>query len=82
MPLLIALLRAVFLMVLLPVAVFAAANFLLPPRFVPVPMLGELSVKHVLAGVAFLFGLLIWAQRPTGREPDQDFSDELGDRDP
>lgn len=76
MPFLLAILRAVVLMVVLPVAVYAAANLFLPPNFVPVPMVGELSVRHILSGIAFLIGFLLWAQRPTGREADDDFTNE------
>jgi hypothetical protein len=75
MPFLLALSRALVLMVVLPVVTFAIADLFLPPQFVPLPMIGELSVRHVLAGLVFLIGFLIWAQRPTGRERDEDFTD-------
>jgi hypothetical protein len=79
MPFLIALMRAIFLMVVAPVAVFAIANLLLPSQFVPAPFVGDLSIRHVLAGITFVIGFLIWAQRPTGREQDDDFPSDAGD---
>ncbi len=66
--------RALALMVLLPVAVFAISSLFLPPEFVPLPVVGELSVRHVLAGLTFFIGFLVWAQKPTGREEDDDFT--------
>jgi hypothetical protein len=79
MPFFLAIARAFVLMVVLPVATFAIANLFLPPRFIPMPMIGELSVRHVLAGIVFVIGFLVWAQRPTGRERDDDFSPDPGD---
>ena len=75
MTLLFAITRALVLMVIIPVAVYAVANMFLPTEFVRMPLIGELSVRHLLGVVTFLFGFLVWAQRPTGRENDEDFSE-------
>jgi len=79
MPFFLAITRAFVLMVVFPVAVFALCNLFLPPRAVAFPGVGELSIRHILAGAAFLIGVLVWTQRPTGRERDDDFSDDAGD---
>ncbi|MFO1186775.1 MAG: hypothetical protein U1E87_04580 [Alphaproteobacteria bacterium] len=79
MPFFLAISRALVLMVVFPVAVYATCNLFLPPRAVAFPGVGEISLRHVLAGAAFILGVLIWTQRPTGRERDEDFSDEAGD---
>lgn len=79
MPFFLAIARAFVLMVVFPVAVYAICNLFLPPRAIDFPGVGTIGLRHILSGTAFLLGVLIWTQRPTGRERDDDFSDEAGD---
>ena len=70
--------RAGIFLVALPIAAYALVRTLLPARGFVIPMAADFDLAMVAATITFIFGLLVWAQRPAGDRSPPDDSPDTG----